>query len=293
MKVTFIIPAYNEEDNIAAVIKALSGRFPDAEIVVVDDASTDRTFQEAKESGLCTAIRHRKNRGYGAALKTGILSASGEFVVFVDGDGQHPLDEIQKVVNVLHEDAEVDAVLTRRRNIYSSGPIRGIGKVMINYVTRSLANENIQDSNSGLRAFRRSKIRPFLFMMPEGFSFSTTSTILAYKEDFLLRWIDIDMAVRKGGKSQVRVKHGINTMLLVIRLIVIFDPLRFFLPLSGYAFVLGILSIIASILTSQTIGKNYIFFLLFGMLSFILGLLSEQISTLRKEVSIMKAKDEG
>lgn len=293
MKVSFVVPAYNEEANISSVIKTLREHFPDAEIVVVDDASSDRTFREAKQSGLCTAVRHKKNRGYGAALKTGILNASGEHVVFVDGDGQHPVEEIKKVVNMLYEDPDVDAVLTSRKNIYSSGPIRGIGKVMINYVTRSLTNEHIEDSNSGLRAFRRSKIKPFLFMMPDGFSFSTTSTILSYKEDFQLKWVDILMAARTGGKSQVKIKHGVNTLLLVIRLIVIFDPLRFFLPLAGYAMLLGALSIIASIFTSETIGKNYIFFLLFGMLSFILGLLSEQISTLRKEVSIMKTRDEG
>jgi len=291
MKISFIVPAYNEEEDIGRVIKELKSTFKGFEIIIVDDFSADKTFQIAQNLCPDTTFRHVQNQGYGAALKTGISHASGDFVVFVDGDGQHPIEEIKKVVEVISENSEIDAVLTERKNVYKSGVFRSFGKVVINFVVRRLTGKKIKDVNSGLRAFKREKLLPFLFLLPDAFSFSTTTTVLAYKENFDLKWIDISMEERISGKSQVKMKHGINTIILVFRLIVIFDPLKFFLPITGYSLLLGCISIINSLITIQTIGKNYIFFFLFGVLVFILGLLSEQISMLRKEISLMKTKN--
>lgn len=288
MKISFIIPAYNEEENIGKVIEELKSTFKEFEIIVVDDFSADRTFQIAKNLCPDTTFRHVQNQGYGAALKTGILHASGDFVVFVDGDGQHPIEEIKKIVDVIFDNSGIEAILTERRNSYTSGIFRSFGKIMINFVVRRLTSKKIKDVNSGLRAFKREKILPFLFLLPDSFSFSTTTTVLSYKENFDLKWIDISMQERKSGKSQVKLKHGANTLLLVFRLIVIFDPLKFFLPLTGASLLLGCISIINAVITSRTLGKNYIFFFLFGVLMFILGLLSEQISILRKEISIIR-----
>ncbi len=292
VRISFIIPAYNEEETIGIVLKQLKETFSDQEVVVVDDASTDDTYHISMEAGADRVIRHNKNRGYGAALKTGLLNSSGEFAVFVDGDGQHSIEDIEKIVNAINKNPELDCVLTERKNVYTSGIVRSIGKILINYVIKRLTGEPIKDSNSGLRAFKREKIFPFLFMLPNGFSFSTTSTVLSYKEDFDMQWLAIHMVERKSGKSQVKIKHGLDTLLLVIRLIVIFDPLKFFLPLTGVSLLLGCLSIINALITSRTLGKNYMFFFLFGVLMFMLGLLSEQISTLRKEISYNKAKND-
>lgn len=291
MKISFIVPAYNEEENIGRVIQELRSSFNEFEIIVVDDCSSDKTFQIAHNLFPDTTFRHAQNMGYGAALKTGILRATGDFVVCVDGDGQHPIEEIRRIVQVIFDNAGIDAVLTERRNIYTSGMLRSTGKIIINFVVRRLTGEKIKDVNSGLRAFKREKILPFLFLLPDEFSFSTTSTVLSYKEKFYLKWINIAMKERKSGKSQLKLKHGANTLLLVFRLIVIFDPLKFFLPLTGYSFILGLISILNSLIVTHTLGKNYIFFFLFGVLMFILGLLSEQISTLRKEILFIKTKD--
>lgn len=290
MKISFIIPAYNEEENIGSVLRQLKENFPKHEIIVVDDASTDNTSKIAREIIGDKVLRHNKNRGPGAAMKTGILHATGDFVLTVDADGQHPIEEIKKVAGYVLENPEIDAVLTERTNVHSSGFVRSAGKLLISYVVKRLIGEKIRDHNCGLRAFRRERILPFLFMLPDGFSYATSSLVLAYKEDFNIKWLDITMQERSSGKSQVKIKHGINTLLLVIRLIVIFDPLKFFLPVTGYALLLGVLSIIKSIIEIQSIGKNYIFFFLFGMLAFILGLLSEQIASLRKEISFLKLK---
>ncbi|MBF0319543.1 MAG: glycosyltransferase family 2 protein [Nitrospirae bacterium] len=288
MKISFVIPAYNEQMNIGAVLSQLRSNFPQAEIIVVDDASTDDTSQEAAKYNPDKVIRHNNNRGNGAALKTGIKNASGDFVIFVDSDGQHPIEEVIKVVNAVEATPGIDAVFTKRENIYASGMIRAAGKIMIRQVVSSLTGEHNEDHNCGLKAFRTEKILPFLFMLPDGFSLHTTSMVLAYKEDFKVQWINIRMEKRTQGKSRVSISDGFKTLVLVIRLILIFDPLKFFMPISLYSLFVGLVSISISLFQNRTIGKNYIFFFLFSMLIFILGMLSEQISMLRKEITFIK-----
>jgi len=287
--ISFIIPAYNEAETIGKVITLLKENFAGSEIIVVDDGSTDSTSAVARSAGLSQVLRHDRNRGYGAALKTGFLHAKGEFVVMVDADGQYPVEEIRKVVDCLREQQDLDVILGERVNRYDSGIVRSAGKMLIARIVRMLINEPVRDHNCGLRAFRREKILPFLFLLPEGFSFSTTSFILAYKENFRIARLEVSVDRRTSGKSQVTMKSGLDTIVLVLRLMVIFDPLKFFLPVAGYSFLLGVLSIVISLIDSRTLGKNYIFFFLLGTLIFILGLLSEQIMTLRKEIGNMKS----
>lgn len=288
-RISFIIPAYNEEETIGIVLKQLKETFGDQEIVVVDDASTDDTYRISMEAGADRVVRHNKNRGPGAAFKTGVSQATGEFIVLVDADDQHPIEEIKKVVAYVFETPAIDAVFTERRNVYSSGFIRSAGKFLISSVVRGLIGENIRDHNCGLRAFKRARIMPLLFMLPDGFSYVTTSLVLAYKEDFLIQWIDITMKQRKAGKSRVKMRHGLNTFILVFRLIVNFDPMKFFLPLAGGSFFIGVLSIIYNWIFYGGPGKNYIFFFLFATLVFVLGLLSEQMTVLRKEILNLKS----
>jgi glycosyltransferase involved in cell wall biosynthesis len=290
MKISFIVPAYNEQEKVGDVLKQLKENFQGHEIVAVDDASTDNTCNIIQKAGIDSLIKHNKNRGPGGAVKTGIAKATGDFIVIVDADGQHPMHEIQKVVEYITENPEIEAVLTQRVNRYSSGITRNIGKFFIAYVVKRLTRENIRDVNCGLRAFHREKILPFLFLLPDGFSYVTTLTVLAYKEDFSLKWIDIVTEERKSGKSQVKIKHGINTFLLVFRLIVVFDPMKFFMPLTGLSFLLGVAAIIYGLIVHGSIGKIYIFLFLFGSLIFVLGMLSEQISHLRREIVNTKPK---
>lgn len=287
-RISIIVAAYNEGGSIAAVLEELKESLPQCETVVVDDGSSDDTFAVARGIFPNSTLRHNFNRGQGAALKTGIRHATGDFVILVDGDGQHPLEAIRAVVARVLEDPSLDAVFTERDNLYSSGNLRSIGKFVINRVVHSLTGQKIRDVNCGLRAFRRQKIVPFLFQFPDAFSFSTTSTVLGYMENFRIDWVRISMAKRQNGTSQLRARHALNTVVLVFRLIVLFDPLRFFVPLSAYAFLFGVLSIAYSLLASGDTGKNYIFLFLFGSLAFIMGLLSEQIANLRKEMVALK-----
>ncbi|NWF98260.1 MAG: glycosyltransferase family 2 protein [Nitrospirae bacterium] len=289
--VSFVIPAFNEADTISSVIENLRDNFAGQEIIVVDDASTDDTKEISIKAGADKVIRHNKNRGPGASFKTGIIHSSGDFVIIVDADGQHPLGEIKKVFDYVIKNPQIDAVFTERTNVYSSGIIRSTGKILINYVVQRLIEEKITDHNCGLRAFRRIKILPFIFMLPDGFSYVTTSLVLAYKEDFCIHWIPIAMKQRETGKSHVKVRHGFNTILLVFRLIVNFDPMKFFMPLTWISFIIGILSVIYNWVFYDGPGKNYIFFFLFGTLIFVLGILSEQMSVLRKEILNLKSKE--
>lgn len=291
IKISFVIPAFNEGNTINTVIEMLKNNFTEQEIIVVDDASTDDTREKAVRAGADKVIKHNKNRGPGASSKTGIMHSSGDFIIIVDADGQHPIDEIKKVFDYVMKNPQIDAVFTERANVYSSGLIRSTGKVLINYVVQRLIEEKINDHNCGLRAFRKKKILPFIFMLPDGFSYVTTSLVLAYKEDFCIHWINITMKQRETGKSHVKIRHGLNTILLIFRLIVNFDPMKFFMPLVWLSFVIGILSIIYNWVFYGGPGKNYIFFFLFGTLIFVLGILSEQMSVLRKEILNLKSKE--
>ena len=291
MTISFIIPAFNEEAEIGAVLSGLKDAYPDCELIVVDDGSSDLTAKAAQSAGPDKIIRHHRNRGLGAAIKTGSREATGDFIVIADADGQHTREAISKVVACLRENEDMDCCLTERVNIYTSGFIRTMGKILINFIVKRLTGEKLHDNNCGLRAFRRKKIIPFFHLLPDGFSFSTTSTVLAYKEDFNIRWVKIRMEKRRSGTSQVKMKHGFDTLMLIFRLIVIFDPLNFFLPLAKYSFLFGILSMVVSMAISEDLGKNYIFFLLFGSLAFVLGLVSEQITNLRKEIGFLKIDD--
>ncbi len=291
VKVSFVIPAFNEGATISEVVEMLKNNFNDQEIIVVDDASTDDTREKAIKAGANKVIKHNKNRGPGASFKTGVMNSSGDFVIIVDADGQHPVDEIKKVFEYVMKNPEIDAVFTERSNVYSSGLMRSTGKILINHVVQRLIEEKINDHNCGLRAFRKKKILPFIFMLPDGFSYVTTSLVLAYKEDFCIYWIDIAMKQRETGKSHVKIRHGLNTILLIFRLIVNFDPMKFFMPLIWLSFFIGVLSIIYNWIFYGGPGKNYIFFFLFGVLIFMLGILSEQMSVLRKEILNLKSKE--
>lgn len=283
-----VMAAYNEAGSLDAVLRELKAELPECEVIVVDDGSTDDTSAIARRHCPDTTLRHARNRGQGASLKTGIRAATREFVVLMDADGQHPVAEVRAIMARILADPSLDAVLTRRVNLYSSGHLRSLGKLVINYVVHQLTGEEIRDANCGLRGFRRSRITPFLFQLPDTFSFSTTSTVLSYMENFRLAWLDVSMRPRSNGTSRVCLRHGVNSIILVFRLIVLFAPLRFFLPLTAYAYLLGVFSIVLSLFTSGGLGKNYIFFFLFGSLAFILGLLSEQLSNIRKEMVYLK-----
>lgn len=281
-KVTIIIPALNEADAIGNVITDLQKTIPEAEIIVVDDGSTDKTGETAEKAGV-RVIRHDHPCGYGAALRTGILASDREYVLFCDADGQHTAVDVARV---LEAGSNCDmAVGARGQDSYIS-LTRRPGKWILRKFADFLAGQKIPDLNSGLRIIRRNVLLKYLHLMPRGFSFSTTSTFALLKGNCRICWVPITVKNRIGQSTVKQWKHGPQTFLLMLRLTVLFDPLRVFLNVSGFLFILTLISLVIDLTASAKlgIGDVTVFLSIATLLVFLFGLLCDQVSSLRREI---------
>jgi glycosyltransferase involved in cell wall biosynthesis len=285
-----IIPAFNEVEGIGGVLDELLA-VPGAEswdLIVVDDGSTDGTRDVLARYGeKINVIRHASNRGYGASLKTGILATRATNVLFIDADGQHSPAEIPAIVEALETH---ECVFTKRGQNAGTPMIRKPGKWILHRVCNFLANRSIPDINSGFRAGRRHIYMMMMDLLPDGFSFSTTSLLYVMRSRFSFTFIPITCKFRVGSSSVRIVYDGVKTLLLALRLAMLFDPLRTF----GYpaiAFVvIGVLYQVYIFLTYRfTIVGGALLSVLIGVLLFVFGLLGDQIASLRKEISSFAA----
>jgi glycosyltransferase involved in cell wall biosynthesis len=280
--VSIIVPALNEEEGLGQVLAGLEewqGR--GAEVVVVDDGSTDRTPEIASREGI-RLIRHRVNKGYGAALKAGIRAAHGEIIVTLDSDGQHDPCDIKRL---LAELPECDMVVGMRGKSSLTPSLRKPGKWILVRIANYLAQTEIPDLNSGFRAIRAVTLNRFLHILPNGFSFSTTLTLALFKEGYNVAYVPITASPRSG-RSTVRPLHdGLNTMLLIIRTIALFDPLRVFLPASVVLFLIGVVYWILDSLYAHrpNIPSGAVILLVSAVVVFMFGILADQVSAIRRE----------
>ena len=232
---TVIVPALNEADAIGRVVGDLVARYPEYEILVVDDGSTDNTGELAASAG-ARVIRHEWNKGYGASLRTGCRLAKGEIIVCFDGDGQHNPDDVKRLVD---EIGPHDMVVGTRSRDSHEPLVRRPGKFILATFANFLAGVKIPDVNSGFRAFKRDVILRYLHLMPTGFSFSTTSTFAMLKSGRPVKWVPIKVKKRIGTSSVSQVRHGLQTLLLMVRLTTLFEPLKVFLPVSAIVLARG------------------------------------------------------
>lgn len=281
MKFSIIVPVFNEEQGLPEVLESLIKLFPLEEIIVVDDGSTDKTNEIACRFNSVKVIRHDRNYGYGAALKTGINHASTEKLVFFDADGQHDAGNIKNFIGLLKE---CDLAAGERLNDMSISGIRLPGKFILKILVNFLAKTKIKDINCGFRAVRKSIIKRYLFLLPDGFSFSTTTILLFLKRKYRVKFIPIQ-AKRRTGKSSVnQFRDGYNTLLLIIRLIALFDPLRIFMPAGFFFIVWGLVYGIYKIITvGFGLPAGALALLITGFIGFLLGIICDQISSLRLE----------
>lgn len=235
-QVTIVVPAYNEENGIREVLEQLRALDPNYEVLVVDDGSTDRTSEIAASSGF-TVIRHRVNRGYGASLKTGIRAARGDRIVITDADGTYPNERIPELVRQLDEFHMVVGARTGQK--VHIPLIRRPAKRALNMLANYLSETNIPDLNSGLRAFRKADVLRFFDILPSGFSFTTTITLSMHVNDLFVLYVPIDYHERKGN-SKIRPIHDtLNFLALIVRTVLYFRPLKIFLPMAAFLFLLA------------------------------------------------------
>lgn len=275
--VSVVIPAFNEAGAIAGVIAGLTAAATWHEILVVDDGSTDDTGAIAATAG-ARVIRHPYTKGNGAAVKTGIRAATGEFLMIIDGDGQHqPADALRLVARL----GEYDLVVGARSGETQAGVMRRAGNSLLNGLASYLTDRPIPDLTSGFRAARREYLLEFLHLLPNGFSTPTTTTLAFIKAGYNVTFEPIHAQPRVGS-SKIRISSdGPKFLLIMLRIITIFSPLRIFAPVAVLSMAAGLGYGIVSIVWVSKIPNGAVLLIMFSVVVFLVGLISEQISALR------------
>lgn len=275
--VSIIIPAYNEEnavrEEVEAIRKVMLSNGIAHEIIVVDDCSQDNTAEQAAKAD-AKVLRHSRNRGYGGALKTGINAAENEILVITDADGTYPAEAIP---GMLEEIQKYDMVVGARIGVNAHVPfLRKPAKWFLRKLASYLAGEQIPDLNSGLRIMKKSIVKQYYHILPTGFSFTTTITLACMCNDYFVYYHPIEYNKRVG-KSKIRPVDAYYFLLLILRTIVYFNPLKVFLPTGAVFFCFGLGKFIYDIYLNN-LSESAVFGLLGALIIWSIGLLSDQIS---------------
>ncbi len=302
--ISVIIPAYNEEDGIINVIDDLNNVLNEAkiehEIIIIDDGSKDKTIEKARTTNPIV-VQHMKNRGYGAALKTGINIAKNEIIVITDADNTYPASQIPKMLEHIQE---ADMVVGSRQGENVAIPlIRKPAKWILRKLAEYVTGEKIPDLNSGLRIFRRELIMQYLNILSDRFSFTTTSTVAFLSDNYKVMYVPIDY-YQRAGKSKIVPWNFIEFMNLVIRLSMLFNPLKIFIPAALFTFVLSAIKFIFDVimaveeaggitftfLTSKVVSSSVLILWFSGLQILLIGMMADGINRKIAQYSTPKAK---
>jgi glycosyltransferase involved in cell wall biosynthesis len=277
--VSVVIPAYNEAAVISDVVGGLKAAALWREIIVVDDGSQDDTRARAAAAG-AVVVRHPYNKGNGAAVKSGVRRASGEYVMIIDGDGQHRAADAQRLIARL---GEYDLVIGARARSTQATQTRRAGNTALNRLASYLTGREIPDLTSGFRVARREYLREFLHLLPNGFSTPTTTTLAFIKAGYNVAFEPIE-ALPRVGESKIRLaRDGAKFLVIILKIVTLFSPLRVFLPIALASFVVGAAYALATVITQSKIPNGAVLLIMFAVIVFLVGLVSEQIAALRFE----------
>jgi glycosyltransferase involved in cell wall biosynthesis len=279
--VSVVIPAFNEGPHVARQIRdvtaVMRGAGWEFEIIVVDDGSSDGTGHAALSEGI-RVLRNRRNRGYGASLKRGITAARFDWILIIDADSTYPAASIPELLALAdtHE-MVVGARVTANRKIPL---LRRPAKWFLTWLASYLAQRNLPDLNSGLRLIRRELVDTYSYLLPSGFSFTTTITLAATCNDHEVAYVPVDYHAREG-QSKIRPGHAYDFLLLILRIIVFFNPLRVFVPVGMVMALVGFGKFLYD-LTLQNISESALLGLLGALIVWAVGLLADQNSRIAR-----------
>ena len=278
-EVSVIVPAFNESAAIEGVVSAMRCAAPWREIIVVDDGSADDTSARAAAAG-AVVVRHPYNKGNGAAVKSGIRKASGEYILIIDGDGQHRAADAQRLVSRL---GEYDLVIGARAGSTQATHARRAGNNALNGLASYLTGRRIPDLTSGFRAARRAYLLEFIHLLPNGFSTPTTTTLAFIKAGYNVAFEPTEARQRVGQSKIKFAQDGAKFLVIILKVVTLFSPLRVFVPISLASFLVGAAYAIATVATQSKIPNGAVLLIMFSVIVFLVGLVSEQIAALRFE----------
>jgi glycosyltransferase involved in cell wall biosynthesis len=274
--VTILLPAYNEEQSIADTIKSIQQLHPDFEILVIDDGSTDNTMKEAMDAG-ATVWPHPYNIGNGAAIKTGLRMASGDWIVMMDADGQHQPEDIARLLE--YKD-KFDMVVGARTKASDTKVHRDIANTIYNWFASYVTKFRIQDLTSGFRVVRQRTVQKFVDLLPNTFSYPSTITMAYLRTGRSIKYVPIQTNARKGRSKIKLLQDGTRFILIIIKVATLFSPLRVFLPISAFLFILALGYYLFTFITQGRFTNMSALLFSSSLIIFMMGLISEQISQL-------------
>ncbi len=287
---SLIIPAFNEADSLRRLLPVLRRQYARAEIIVVNDGSTDDTSAVCRECGVIE-VRHQYNIGNGAAVKSGARAATGEVLIFMDADGQHDPNNVQRLLAKISEGYDM-AVGAR-----DAGSQANLGRSYANRFYNGLAswmtNNPISDLTSGFRAVRAAKFREFIYLLPNGFSYPTTITMSFFRAGYSVAYVRI-RAAKRIGKSHIRpLQDGVRFLLIIFKIGTLYSPLKLFTPLSAGFFLIGLCYYLYTYITAGRFTNMSALMFTTCVLIFLIGLVSEQITQLiyRLDASTVRAAE--
>ena len=276
--VSIIIPAHDEAQTIGDLILKIRALYPEFEIIVINDGSTDDTAAVARDAG-ATVYSHPYNIGNGAAIKSGIRIASGDILVFMDGDDQHDPDDIEKLLKYF---PEFDMVVGARSKGDHASLGRTFGNTAYNWLASYVAKFRVEDLTSGFRAVKSDIARKFLYLLPNTYSYPTTLTLSVLRSGRTVKYVPIKAKMRRSGKSGISMfRDGVRFFMIIIKICTLYSPFRIFLPVSFITFLTGLFYYIYTFCMWGRFTNMSALLFTTSIVIFMMGLVSEQICQMR------------
>jgi glycosyltransferase involved in cell wall biosynthesis len=276
---SLVIPARNEAEGLAQLLPELRKYLPDGtEIIVVNDGSDDDTIATCEAHGV-KIVSHPYAKGNGAAIKTGARVASGEVLIFMDADGQHKPADILRLLEKFGQG--YDMVVGARQSDSQAGVHRAVANDLFSRFASWMVMQPIADLTSGFRVIRTAKFRQFLYLLPNGFSYPTTITMSFFRSGYSVAYVPIQAQRRNGGASHIRpLRDGVRFLMIIIKIGTLFSPQKLFLPISAAFFLTGMSYYLYTYLTVGRFTNMSALMFISAILTFLIGIVSEQISAL-------------
>jgi len=286
LSLTIVIPAYNEEQSLREYLPLLIEECKQYnwKLIIVNDGSKDNTLsvlEQYRSSEVLRIINHKLNKGYGGALKSGILASDTEFTITIDADGQHRFEDIHLMVDLIKE-KDADMVVGKRK--FDSNLYRTIGKLLIRFFAKRLMTIPIEDLNSGMKIYRTELAQRYVKNCPNGMAFSDIITLMFINSRHLVLETPIQINKRKFGESTINAKTAVTTVYEILNIVLMFNPIKIFLPAGLFFIVAGIAWGLPIALANKGISIGASLSISIGIIIIFFGLLAEQISQIRKQL---------